>query len=51
VSNKECLVPVLVQEKGKPASQVIFWNVKGAVKQQQYVFETLWNKLFLLSKK
>ena len=44
VSNKECLVPVLVQEKGKPASQIIFWNVKGAVKQQQYVFETLWNK-------
>ena len=44
VSNKECLVPVLVHEKGKPASQIIFWNVKGAVKQQQYVFETLWNK-------
>ena len=44
VSNKECLVPILVHEKGKPASQIIFWNVKGAVKQQQYVFETLWNK-------
>jgi hypothetical protein len=44
VSNKECLVPVLVHERGKPASQIIFWNVKGAVKQQQYVFETLWNK-------
>ena len=44
MSNKECLVPVLVHEKGNPASQIIFWNVKSAVKQQQYVFETLWNK-------
>ncbi len=44
VSNKECLVPVLVHERGKPVSQIIFWNVKGAVEQQQYVFETLWNK-------
>jgi hypothetical protein len=41
VSNKECLVPVLVYKKGEPASQIIFWNVKGAVKQQQYVFETM----------
>jgi two-component system sensor histidine kinase VicK len=44
VSNKECLIPVLVQEKGKPASQIIFWSVKEAVKQQQYVFESLWNE-------
>ena len=44
VSDKECLVPVLVHEKGKPVSQIIYWNVREAVKQQQYVFETLWNK-------
>jgi hypothetical protein len=44
VSKKECLVPVLIHEKGKPASQIIFWNVKGAVIQQQRVFEILWNK-------
>jgi hypothetical protein len=44
VSKKECLVPVLIHEKVKPASQIIFWNVKGAVIQQQAVFEILWNK-------
>ena len=44
MSDKECLVPLLVHEKGKPASQIIYWNVREAVKQQQYVFESLWNK-------
>lgn len=44
VSDKECLIPSYVHEKGNPASQIIYWNVKETVKQQQYVFETLWNK-------
>lgn len=44
VSDRECLVPVLVHEREKPASKIIYWNVREAVKQQQYVFETLWNK-------
>ncbi len=44
VSDKECLVPESIHKKGKPASQIIFWNVKETVKHQQYVFETLWNK-------
>ena len=44
VSDKECLVPESFHKKGKPASQIIFWNVKETVKHQQYVFETLWNK-------
>jgi hypothetical protein len=44
VSDKECLVPESVHKKSKPASQIIYWNVKETVKHQQYVFETLWNK-------
>jgi len=44
VSDKEYLVPAIVHEKGKPASQMIYWNIKEIVKQQQYVFETLWEK-------
>ena len=44
VSDKECLVPESVHKKGKPASQIIYWNVKETVKHQQYIFETLWDK-------
>jgi two-component system, OmpR family, sensor histidine kinase VicK len=44
VSDKECLVPESVHKKGKPASQIIYWNVRETVKHQQYIFETLWNK-------
>jgi hypothetical protein len=44
VSDNECLVPESVHKKSKPASQIIYWNVKETVKHQQYVFETLWNK-------
>jgi two-component system sensor histidine kinase VicK len=44
VSDKECLVPEILHKKEKPASQIIYWNVKKTVKQQQYVFETLWDK-------
>ena len=44
MSDKECLVPESIHKKGKPASQIIYWNVNETVKHQQYVFETLWNK-------
>jgi two-component system sensor histidine kinase VicK len=44
VSDTECFIPEIIHKKGKPASQVIYWNVKETVKQQQYVFDTLWNK-------
>lgn len=44
VSDKECLVPEIIHKSEKPASQIIYSNVKDTVKQQQYVFETLWNK-------
>ena len=46
VSDTECLIPEIIHKKGKLASQIIHWNVKETVKQQQYVFETLWNKAF-----
>ena len=51
VSDKECLVPESIHKKGKPASQIIYWNVNETVKHQQYVFETLWNKTYLHSTK
>jgi two-component system sensor histidine kinase VicK len=51
VSDKECLVPALIHEKGKPASQMIYWNAKETVKQHQYMFETLWNKAILAEQK
>jgi two-component system sensor histidine kinase VicK len=44
VSDKECLVPEFIHKSEKPASQIIYSNVRETVKQQQYVFETLWNK-------
>ena len=31
-------------EKGKVASQIIYSNVTEMREQQQYVFDTLWNK-------
>ena len=44
VSDTECLIPEIIHKKGKPASQMIYWNVRETVKQQQYIFEMLWNK-------
>ncbi len=44
VSDTECMIPEVIHKEGKLASQLIYWNVKETVKQQQYVFETLWNK-------
>ena len=51
VSDKECLVHVFVHEKGKPASQLIYWNAREAVIQQQRVYETLWNKATIAQQK
>jgi two-component system, OmpR family, sensor histidine kinase VicK len=28
----------------KPVTELIYSNVRGIVEQQQYLFETLWNK-------
>jgi two-component system sensor histidine kinase VicK len=36
------LAPATFHEKGKPASQIIYTNVKEIVEHQKYVFDTLW---------
>jgi sugar-specific transcriptional regulator TrmB len=43
VTDSEYLATSTVQE-AKPTPQVIYSNVKEIVEQQQYLFETLWNK-------
>jgi two-component system, OmpR family, sensor histidine kinase VicK len=44
ISETEYLAPVILYEKGKIASQVIYSNAKEIVEQQQYVFDTIWSK-------
>ena len=44
LSESEYLAPATFHEKEKPASQIIYTNVKEIVEHQRYVFETLWNK-------
>jgi signal transduction histidine kinase len=44
ISESEYLAPLVLFEKGKIASQIIYSNVKEIVDQHQYVFDTLWSK-------
>jgi two-component system, OmpR family, sensor histidine kinase VicK len=44
VSEKESLAPIVLFEKGKVATQIVYSNVKQIVEHQQYVFDTLWTK-------
>jgi two-component system sensor histidine kinase VicK len=44
LSENEYLAPASFHEKGKPASQIIYSNVKEIVEHQRYIFETLWDK-------
>ena len=44
ISEMEHLAPLILYEKGKIASQVIYSNAKEIVEQQQYVFDTFWSK-------
>ena len=44
ISEGEYLAPLILYEKGKIASQIIYSNVKELVEQQQYIFDTFWNK-------
>src|SRR5919198_6740819 len=44
ISETEYIAPASLHEKGKPASQIIYSNVKEIVEHQQYVFESFWNK-------
>ncbi len=44
LSESEYLAPIILFEKGKIASQIIYSNQKELVDQHQYIFDTLWNK-------
>jgi two-component system sensor histidine kinase VicK len=44
VSETEYIAPAALHEKGKPSSQMVYSNMKQIVEEQQYVFDTLWNK-------
>jgi two-component system, OmpR family, sensor histidine kinase VicK len=44
VSELEYLAPIVLFEKGKIASKIIYSNEKELVDQHQYMFDTLWTK-------
>ena len=44
VSEKEYVAPTTSHHKGKPASHIIYSNVKEIVEHQQYVFESFWTR-------
>jgi two-component system, OmpR family, sensor histidine kinase VicK len=45
LSETEYIAPASLHAKGKPASQIIYSNVKEIVEhQQQYVFDSFWNR-------
>ena len=44
ISDIEYLAPATLHAKGKPASQIIYSNVKEIVEHEQYIFDTLWNR-------
>jgi signal transduction histidine kinase len=44
ISETGYLAPATFHEAGKPATQIIYSNVKELIEHQRYVFETLWSK-------
>jgi signal transduction histidine kinase len=44
VSKNEYVSPAAIHEEAKPASNVVYSNVKEVVEQAQYLFETLWSR-------
>jgi two-component system, OmpR family, sensor histidine kinase VicK len=44
VGENEYVSPSAIHEEGKPASNVVYSNVKEVVEQAQYLFETLWSR-------
>jgi two-component system, OmpR family, sensor histidine kinase VicK len=44
ISETGYLAPATLHEKGKPASQIIYSNVKELIEHQRYVFDTFWDK-------
>ena len=44
IIESEYLAPIVLLEKGKIASKIIYSNETELVDQHQYIFDTLWNK-------
>lgn len=44
VSESEYIAPAALHQKDKPSSQIIHSNMREMVEEQQYIFDTLWNK-------
>ena len=44
ISESAYLAPATFHEKGKPASQIIYSNVKEIVEHERYVFDCFWNR-------
>ena len=44
VSETEYLAPATFHEKEKPASQIIYSNVKEIIEHQKYVFDSFWSR-------
>ena len=44
ISESGYLAPATFHEKGKPASQIIYSNVKEIIEHQKYVFDSFWNR-------
>ena len=44
ISDNAYLAPATLHEKGKPASQIIFTNMKEIVEHQRYVFDSFWDR-------
>src|SRR5919205_1383792 len=43
LSESEYIAPIILFERGKIASQIIYSNQKELVDQHQYIFDTLWD--------
>ena len=47
ISETEYIAPASLHEKGKPASEIIYSNVKEIVEhQRQFVFDSFWAKSY-----
>jgi two-component system sensor histidine kinase VicK len=44
ITDTAYLAPATIHEKGKPAAQIIYSNVKEVVEHQRYVFDSFWSR-------
>jgi two-component system, OmpR family, sensor histidine kinase VicK len=51
ISETAYLAPATVHEKGKPASQIIYSNVKEIIEHQRYVFDSFWSRAILAERR